>query len=81
MDSTSFRLAAGTTASLAVAVPLLYYWLLPKPLPGIPHNPITSLLGDIPDIIQVLKHNEQGIVDYFSNHAKKHGPISQVDLH
>ncbi|KAF8608400.1 cytochrome P450 [Ceratobasidium sp. AG-I] len=78
MDSRNFQLAASATASLAVVVPMIYYWLLPKPLPNIPHNPITSLLGDIPDITRALQDNEQGIMDYFSNHVKKHGPLSQM---
>lgn len=32
---------------------LLYRWLLPKPIPGIPYNPkaTRSLLGDIPDLV------------------------------
>ncbi|KAF8608403.1 cytochrome P450 [Ceratobasidium sp. AG-I] len=78
MDSTNFQLAAAATASLAVIVPLLYYLLLPKPLPGIPHNPVTGLLGDLPELAQALKDNERSVGDYFNNHVKKHGPISQI---
>ena len=80
MDSTNFQLVATATASLAVVVPLFYYLLLPKPLSGIPHNPITGLLGDLPELAQTLKDNEQSVVDYFNSHIKKHGPISQVRL-
>lgn len=79
MDSSNLQLATGATALLAISAPLVYYWLLPKPLPGIPHNPITGLLGDIPDVARVLKTNEQGIIDYFISHVEKHGPISQVE--
>lgn len=81
MDSSNFQLAAGATASLAIAIPLIYYWLLPKPIPGIPHNPVTSVLGDIPEVALTLKDNERSIVDFFHNHIKKHGPISQVRLY
>ena len=80
MDSRNFQLVAGATASLAIAVPLLYYLLLPKPLPGIPHNPVTGLLGDLPELAQTLKDNERSVVDYFNNHINKHGPISQVRI-
>lgn len=78
MDSSYIQLAAGAVTSLALVVAPIYYWLLPKPLPGIPHNPIRSLLGDIPDITQTLKNNEQSVKDYYIDHVKKHGPISQV---
>ncbi|KAG8746639.1 hypothetical protein FRC10_004242 [Ceratobasidium sp. 414] len=46
-------LAAGLL--LAVVVRLVYLWLLPKPLPNVPHNPITSIWGDIPDITHFTK--------------------------
>lgn len=77
MDSSNFRLASAI-ALLVVAVTLAYYWFLPRPLPGIPHNPVTSLLGDIPDITQEALTNGQSSMEYFNKHAKKYGPISQV---
>lgn len=78
MNSSNFWLVDGAIALLVIVVTLIYYWLFPKPLPGIPHNPVTSLLGDIPDIKKALKNNEQCMMDYFNNHVKKHGPVSQV---
>jgi hypothetical protein len=38
----------------------VYRWLLPKPIPGIPHNrkATKSVLGDIPDLMEHLKHSK-----------------------
>lgn len=44
----------------------VYRWLLPKPIPGIPHNrkATESVLGDIPDLMEHLKHSKT-IADWF----------------
>ncbi|KAG8910750.1 hypothetical protein FRC01_006150 [Tulasnella sp. 417] len=43
----------------ACAAPVLYLacakWARPKPIPGIPHYPITSLLGDIPRVTEDMR--------------------------
>ncbi|KAG8697216.1 hypothetical protein FRC08_006668 [Ceratobasidium sp. 394] len=62
---------------LAVLARLAYFWLLPKPIPNIPHNPITSIWGDVPDI---MRFTEGGKVfaDYVAEFVDKHGPLCQV---
>ncbi|KAG8910235.1 hypothetical protein FRC01_006448 [Tulasnella sp. 417] len=45
--------------SAACAVPLIYLaldkWVRPKPIPGIPHYPITSFWGDIPKLTEDMR--------------------------
>ncbi|CAE6380490.1 unnamed protein product [Rhizoctonia solani] len=55
-----------------------YRWLWPKPIPAIPHNPITSLWGDIPAIVKAAKEDKVSLVEFLSNMGKRHGPICQV---
>ncbi|KAJ1303773.1 hypothetical protein OPQ81_008196 [Rhizoctonia solani] len=42
----------GAVIGSAVLARIVYSWLIPKPIPGIPHNPITSIWGDIPAIVK-----------------------------
>jgi hypothetical protein len=65
-------------ALLAVLARLAYLWLLPKPLPNVPHNPITNIWGDIPDITYYMKGGKRTFGDYVADVVKKHGPLSQV---
>jgi len=76
--------AAFTSQTLIVCcagIPLLYYafkhLFTPKPLPGIPFEQPTSFMGDIPSLVASAKKTG-GTLDWFTAHAKKHGPISQV---
>ncbi|KAH7334105.1 cytochrome P450 [Rhizoctonia solani] len=62
---------------LALLVRIAYSWMMPKPIPKIPHNLITSVWGDIPAIV---KYNKEGryTVDFIDDMAKMHSPITQI---
>ena len=69
----------GTAAAAVVAVPflgLLYTSLLPKPIPGVPHNPVTSIWGDIPQIKRATEGRSFG--EHLAEEINKHGLIFQV---
>ena len=57
---------------------LFYKWLSPKPIPGVPHNPITSIWGDIPEITKLRKR--MTFSEYLADQAYKHGSVYQVGL-
>lgn len=57
---------------------LLYLWLLPKPLLGIPHNPVASIWGDIPAITEATKDGKKTFADYVRGIVNVHGPILQI---
>ncbi|KAG9120942.1 hypothetical protein FRC07_003311 [Ceratobasidium sp. 392] len=69
-----------TGLSLAVVARLGYLWILPKPLPGIPHDPITSILGNIPDLVRFMEGGKKNNADWFNSITDKYGPLSQVLL-
>lgn len=74
-----FNSVLGCAAALVVAVlfvRLAYMRLLPKPIPGVPHNPITGIWGDIPKITRVTKEKTFG--DYIADEAREHGSLFQV---
>jgi hypothetical protein len=57
---------------------ILYLYLLPKPIPGIPYNPAAtcSLLGDIPSLLQDAKGSP---MDWMLAQTRRHtGPICQI---
>lgn len=64
-------LLALVTGFLFLGAFLLYRWLLPKPIPGIPYNAkaIKSIFGDIPDLLEHLKHSEQ-VTDWMEGHVR-----------
>ncbi|CUA76949.1 Putative cytochrome P450 CYP13A10 [Caenorhabditis elegans] [Rhizoctonia solani] len=62
----------------ALLIRLGYAWLWPKPIPGIPHNPVTSIWGDVPAIIKADKEDKMSFVEFLAHMAKKHGSICQV---
>lgn len=67
------------SAVFAVLLTLLYYYLLPKPLPGIPHNEESArrLMGDVPEFVALAKAGRRPR-DFWANLcAKKHSPIAQ----
>ncbi|KAF8597480.1 hypothetical protein BDV93DRAFT_369811 [Ceratobasidium sp. AG-I] len=71
----------GTVAVVITTVPLFrlfYTFLLPKPIPGVPHNPITSILGDVPLITRATKDKTFG--EHLADEVNKHGPIFQMFL-
>ncbi|CUA66565.1 Cytochrome P450 1A2 [Rhizoctonia solani] len=72
---------AGTVAVVitsALVMRLSYFWLLPKPIPDIPHNPITGILGDIPAFTNNKKNGNKLFSGFMADMVKTHGPISQV---
>lgn len=76
-----FNSVTGCATALVVAIlpiRLAYLWLLPKPIPGVPHNPITSILGDIPKITRVTE--EKTFEEYIADEAREHGSLFQVSI-
>ncbi|GLA34903.1 hypothetical protein AnigIFM63309_009086 [Aspergillus niger] len=60
-----------------VGLYVLYRWLLPNPLPGIPYNKqaATSILGDVP----ALRGDPAGLAKWCSKQLEEHGsPICQA---
>ncbi|KAF3051991.1 hypothetical protein E8E11_010563 [Didymella keratinophila] len=75
----SLALASGV---LFLGAFLLYRWLLPKPISGIPYNAeaTKTIFGDIPGLLEHLKHSEQ-VTDWMEGHNLRHNsPIIQVFL-
>ena len=60
-----------TSSVLFLGAFLLYRWLLPKPIPGIPYNAkaTKSIFGDIPDLFEHLKHSKQ-VTDWMEGHVR-----------
>ncbi|KAJ8114665.1 hypothetical protein OPT61_g3509 [Boeremia exigua] len=59
---------------------LFYRWLLPKPIKGIPYNEhaTKSIFGDIPDMLQHVKHHKT-ITDWMEGQNLRHNsPIAQA---
>ncbi|KAG8773704.1 hypothetical protein FRC12_002365 [Ceratobasidium sp. 428] len=54
--------------------------MLPKPLPGTPHDPMSGIMGNLSDLVRYMKNDENNKLDYFHNMIDKHGPLSQVLL-
>ncbi|CUA66566.1 Cytochrome P450 4V2 [Rhizoctonia solani] len=72
---------AGTVAVVvasALVTRLSYSWLLPKPIPDIPHNPITGILGDIPAFTHDKKNGNKLFSNFVVDMVKTYGPISQI---
>lgn len=69
-----------TTTALFFSAFLLYRWLLPAPIAGIPFNveATKSIFGDIPGMMAHLKTHET-IIDWIESHNSRHNsPIVQV---
>jgi hypothetical protein len=86
MESLGSLRVLGTPTSIAIsgtlffAAFLLYKWLLPKPIPGIPYNPeaTKSLFGDIPSLLAHLKTHKT-TSDWMESHNIRHSsPIAQI---
>ncbi|ROV86829.1 hypothetical protein VMCG_10916 [Cytospora schulzeri] len=63
-----------------ICIYLLYQWLLPKPIPGIPYNPkaTRTLLGDIPDLVHEVSRTRD-LTAWLLNQIKKlDSPVVQV---
>jgi hypothetical protein len=73
---TLFSVSSWLAITIAIAF-AVYHSLTPKPLPGIPHNKLEWLKGDIPFLMRSEK--ESGLVfQGFDLAAEKLGPICQV---
>ncbi|CAE6523753.1 unnamed protein product [Rhizoctonia solani] len=70
--------AVAGAIGVVLLIRLGYSWLWPKPIPTIPHNPITSIWGDIPAIAKANKEDKVSFVEFLGDMVKTHGPISQV---
>lgn len=76
LDNTHLGVA---TAVVVVAVPLFrlfYTFLLPRPISGVPHSPVSSIWGDIPRTTMATA--AKTLSEYLADEAHKHGPIFQV---
>lgn len=76
MSPTVFSLVVLAISTVA----FLKRWIRPKPLPGIPHYPVTSVLGDLPAVKQDMQlhghfFEEQAIGAKAINEL---GPVFQV---
>ncbi|KAJ8122025.1 hypothetical protein O1611_g9948 [Lasiodiplodia mahajangana] len=72
-----------TIAILAVALflRLVYYLVLPRPIPGIPYNASSAkkILGDVPAMISHITHNEGTFVTYLLDTVQSlSSPLVQV---
>ena len=80
------RLAPTTTtlllSILGFALWRLYLALLPKPIPGIPHNPASarSIFGDIPGYLRASARTREPITWLLSQARATGSPISQIFL-
>ena len=75
------RLVTITIAiTAAVVLYAVYQWLLPKPIPGIAHNPESakSLLGDAPDMIREVSVTGEFRVWCAKQVQKMNSPLCQV---
>ncbi|CAE6436606.1 unnamed protein product [Rhizoctonia solani] len=79
MDATLTNTAAVVIISTLLAR-LSYLWLLPKPIPQIPHNPVTSIWGDLPAFAHDKKNGYKLFSSIVEDMVRLHGPISQILL-
>ncbi|CAE7211660.1 unnamed protein product [Rhizoctonia solani] len=80
MDRTILTNALALVIGCSLVVRISYSWLMPKPIAGIPHNPITSIWGDIPAVVKATKEENKHYVDYIDDMVKRHGRLSQMLL-
>ncbi|KAH7339907.1 cytochrome P450 [Rhizoctonia solani] len=79
MDETLINTAAVVLITVLL-VRLSYLWLLPKPIPKIPHNPVTSIWGDIPAFTHDKKNGLKLFSSFVEDMVRIYGPISQILL-
>jgi hypothetical protein len=60
----------------------LYLAILPKPIPGIPYNPVSarSVLGDIPGYMRAASRTREPITWLLAQARDRNSPISQIFL-
>ncbi|KAH7339906.1 cytochrome P450 [Rhizoctonia solani] len=78
MSSAIYLVVAAVLVVSGLAIRFAYSWLSPKPIAGIPHNPITSIWGDIPAITKATKDGGRTFSDYIANVVAEHGTLLQV---
>lgn len=67
---------------LVAGLSLLYRWALPRPIPGIPHNPSAarSVWGDVPEIVAYKKRHGE-VRSWFAERAIRYrAPLTQAWL-
>lgn len=70
----------GILAVTALILYLIYRSLLPRPIPGIPHNAKPGLLGDIPALVK-WQSEYQEVYTFLSSECRNLGsPIIQLFL-
>ncbi|KAH7339908.1 cytochrome P450 [Rhizoctonia solani] len=63
--------------ALGISAFSLYFVFWPKPLANFPHNPITSVLGDLPEILRLVRSGKT-LSEYYELLAERHGPVIQM---
>ncbi|KEP48387.1 cytochrome P450 family protein [Rhizoctonia solani 123E] len=63
--------------TLGIGAFILYFVFWPKPLLNFPHNPITSVLGDLPEILRVVRSGKT-LSEYYALLVERHGPVIQM---
>ena len=63
--------------ALGISAFIIYFVFWPKPLPSFPHNPVSSILGDLPEILRLVKSGKT-LSEYYELLVERHGPIIQV---
>ena len=63
--------------ALGIGAFILYFVFWPKPLSNFPHNPITSVLGDLPEILRMVRSGKT-LSEYYGLLVERHGPVIQV---
>ncbi|KAE8151803.1 cytochrome P450 [Aspergillus avenaceus] len=65
---------------LAVLTLLLYCWLLPSPIPGIPRNESLGILGDMPSMLRYARRTGEPTAWFREQTEKLQAPLVQVFL-
>ncbi|UJO25234.1 Cytochrome P450 monooxygenase [Fulvia fulva] len=72
--------AATFAASISALAYLIYRALLPKPIPGIPCDPVSAgrLLGDIPDLLKAQKRRQEAFTFIAEKCIRLKSPVIQM---
>jgi hypothetical protein len=73
-------ISAAITSTLFISTWLLYRWLLPKPIHGIPYNKnaTKSIFGDIPEMMNHFETSKEVGNWFETNHERHDSPIIQL---
>ncbi|KAF8597487.1 cytochrome P450 [Ceratobasidium sp. AG-I] len=75
-DPGTLLLSATASVLALLLVRWVYMRLMPRPIGGVPHNPVVSVWGDIPEITRETRGRTFG--EYLADQVRKHGPIFQI---